>query len=157
MSQAFRELIQLNQNLKALKFDLALLRARRVLKNKYSPDQLRVPSGSPGGGQWTTGDDGSSDGGSSSPLGAVTSAVMTILGTAESFLQSILVAGGFTKEQLNMPVQDFVSSYCVGSIQREMPGQFLSSTIDMVKQLAKEGDAAAMKCLKLLKQDRFRK
>ena len=116
MTQSFKELIHIDQNLKALRFDVALLRARMALKKKYSPDQPRVPSGSPDGGQWTGGGGGSGDGGDSSPLGAVTSAVVTILGTAESFFQSILVAGGFTKDQLNMPVQDFVSQFCRGSI-----------------------------------------
>lgn len=157
MSQSFEELLHIDHNLKALRFDLTLLRARLALKKKYSVDQPRVPSGSPDGGQWTSGSGGGGDSGVSSPLGAVTSAVTTSLGTAEPFFQSVPVAGGFTKDQLTMPVQDFVSNYCIGSINRELPSQFLSSTIDTVKKLAGAGDAAAVKCLKILNQDLFRK
>jgi hypothetical protein len=49
-----RELLQVRRDLTALKFELAL---RRIF-HKYSPDQPRVPAGSPEGGQWTSGGGG---------------------------------------------------------------------------------------------------
>lgn len=46
-----RALLQLRWEVKKLKLEFALRRLRR----KYSPDQPRVPAGSPEGGQWTRG------------------------------------------------------------------------------------------------------
>ncbi len=65
--------------------------------------------------------------------------------------------GGFSREVLNWTVRQFVSRYCLGEINREMPGQFENMTISDLVDLAKGGDAAARKCQKLLKEDRFRK
>jgi hypothetical protein len=56
-----------------------------------------------------------------------------------------------------MTVQDFVSNFCVGSINSERPGQLLSSMVREVLEQAKSGDAVAKKCKKLLNEDRFRK
>src|SRR4051794_35318406 len=46
-----RELLQLRWEVKKLKLDHELW----LLEEKYSPDQPRVPAGSPQGGQWTSG------------------------------------------------------------------------------------------------------
>jgi hypothetical protein len=54
-------------------------------------------------------------------------------------------------------VQTFVSTYCLGSINRQLPGQFLGVTIADVMAEAQRGNSAARTCLKLLMQDRFRK
>jgi hypothetical protein len=67
------------------------------------------------------------------------------------------VAGGFEPGQENMTVQEFVSAYCLGSINRELPGQFYGMTILDVQLIAQTGDAAARRCIKLLNQGRFRK
>ena len=71
--------------------------------------------------------------------------------------RSFEIAGGFTPEQLDMSVQDFVSNFCKGSINSELPSQFFSATVKEVLEQAKSGSVAANKCKKLLGQDRFRK
>ena len=53
--------------------------------------------------------------------------------------------------------RQFISRYCRASINREMPGEFENVTIADIYEIAKGGDARARACLKLLKQDRFRK
>jgi hypothetical protein len=69
----------------------------------------------------------------------------------------VIPAGEFTKEQLNLTVQDFVAQNCKGFVNRELPGQFYGSAIAEVMGAARSGDAAAVKCLKILREDRFRK
>jgi len=69
----------------------------------------------------------------------------------------VIQAGGITKDQLNLTVQTFVSTFCVGSINRQLPGQFMGVTIAEVMTQAQQGNSAARMCLKLLMQDRFRK
>ena len=112
-------------------FALALLRAE-LEQWRYNPDQPRVPAGQTGGGQWSgresTGAGGDYD-----------------------------LAGGFSRDDEAMSVADFAPRNCAGSTRRELPGQFLDMTITDVMQMAKQGDAAARKCLKLLGRDRFRK
>jgi len=105
MSQTHDEMACLRRNLNAMRLDLALVRARMVLKTKYSADQPRVPSGNPDGGQWTSGD-GGGDGSRSSSSRTGTD-TPTRAGTRNQTGQSILLAGGFTKEQLNLSVQEF--------------------------------------------------
>lgn len=67
------------------------------------------------------------------------------------------VAGGFSASDLTSTVGAFVSQNCLGSVSGEIPGQLQGMTIQSVIDLAKNGDRAARKCIKLLKQDRFRK
>jgi len=57
----------------------------------------------------------------------------------------------------NWTVRQFVSKYCRGSINSELPGQFEGVTIGDMLAMAKGGDAAARTCAKLLKEPRFRK
>jgi hypothetical protein len=109
-------------------------------ERRYSPNQPRAPAGSADGGQWTSGGGGNNQD------------KVPRLGS-----EWITIAGGFTPEQLDMTVQDFVSGYCAGSIASEIPGQLLSSLVREVLDQAKAGDAAARKCKKLLNEDRFRK
>jgi hypothetical protein len=157
MNTPIRSFVEFQNEVRSLR--LLLLRRKfdrfahqlRLLR-KYNADQPRIPAGQTGGGQWTDGA-GAGDG---SPLGAITDAVSTILGTVESAL-SFVLAGGFTKDQMNMTVQDFTSQFCQGSVNRELPSQFSSNTIEEIQNLAKQGSDAAAKCIKLLKQDRFRK
>ena len=56
--QRQRALAQLRYDLAGLELDLAVLELRRALGRKYDPNQPRVPSGQPGGGQWTDGSSG---------------------------------------------------------------------------------------------------
>lgn len=67
------------------------------------------------------------------------------------------MAGGFSESDLTSTVRAFVSQNCLGSINRELPGQFEGMTIQSVIDHAKNGDKAAGKCIKLLNQDRIRK
>jgi hypothetical protein len=66
-------------------------------------------------------------------------------------------SGGIAKEFLKWTVRQFVSRKCKGYINREVPGQFEDMAISDLLDLAKGGDAAAKKCEKLLKEQRFRK
>lgn len=70
------------------------LEALRRLSLKFSPNQPRIPAGSPGAGQWTSGD------------------------------AAIDLVGGFSPEQMDMTVQSFISAYCLGNINSVLPGQF---------------------------------
>lgn len=64
-SSAFeRDLLDLRRHLLGLQVELAWLKLSRALL-KYDPNQPRVPSGEPGGGQWTDAD------GSRSPQGII--------------------------------------------------------------------------------------
>lgn len=64
------------------------------------------------------------------------------------------VAGGFEGVDKSQSVSDFVSANCIGSVRREIPGEFLDLSLE---ELFKKKGAAADKCYKLLNQDRFRK
>src|SRR4051812_46078019 len=48
-----RALAALNEEVKELNADMARCRRRVAEEAKYSPSQLRIPSGNPRGGQWT--------------------------------------------------------------------------------------------------------
>jgi hypothetical protein len=100
-----------------------------------------VPVGNADGGQWTNGDSRTRAPADADPDADV----------------HITLAGGFTKDQLNLTVDDFVAQNCTGSVRRELPGQFYGSTVGEVMATARSGDAAARKCLKILREDRFRK
>ena len=116
------------------------------LERRYAPDQPRVPAGNPDGGQWTSGGGGGSSSSSN-----------TEPASSRSGGGWRTLAGGFTPGQLDMTVQDFVSNFCKGLIQREVPSELLSATVREVLEQAKSGGVAANKCKKLLDQDRFRK
>jgi hypothetical protein len=77
--------------------------------------------------------------------------------TPEDGKSRVELAGGFTEDQLGMTVENFVSRYCTGIINRRLPGQFLGLTIADVIAAAQSGNSSARSCLKLLNQDRFRK
>lgn len=115
-----------------VRYDYAI---RAALSAKYRPDQPRVPAGSPEGGQWT------SDAGAQS----------TDISSASR------PKGGFRAELMKLTVRQFVSRYCRGQINRELPAEFNDVTLSDLMELAKGGDAAAKKCYKILNQGRFRK
>ncbi len=68
-----------------------------------------------------------------------------------------LLAGGIDTADKELSVQKYVSSKCKAGIYEVLPGEFLGMSIFEVEELAKTGSAKARTCLKLLKQDRFRK
>ena len=105
---------------------------------RFNPGQPRVPSGQPGGGQWTNGDGGDGGQGQGPHLVA-------------------RKPGGIAKELWKLTVRQFVSQYCKGTINEVLPGEFESMTIQEIMDLAKGGDARAKTCKKLLNQGRFRK
>ena len=102
-----------------------------------------MPAGSPDGGQWTSG-----------------GRAPSLLDPLTSFLEqlpTLLLAGGFNKEDMGRSVQDYVADNCKGSIYQVLPGQFLDMTLADVLKLATSGDAAARRCKKLLSSGRFKK
>lgn len=119
----------------AARFSRALARAERELR-AYNSDQPRLPAGQPGGGQWTS--EGEQPG--ENPVAG-----------------SFQVAGGFDADQRRLTVDSFVSKYCRGAVRAEIPGQFWDSTVSEIIGLAAGGDRAARSCVKILKQNRFRK
>ncbi len=76
---------------------------------------------------------------------------------ATSSRSLIEIAGGFSSSDRGMSVRDFIAANCKARIQRELPGQFLDSTIQEVMDLARRGDASARTCLKLLGRGKYRK
>ena len=148
MERREREFARLRHEHAGLQLDLATLKLQHALRRKYRSEQPRVPAGNSDGGQWT--DEGGQ------------SRIAPRLPASEDVRQErdrvrTIIAGGFEPDQLNLTVQDFSSRYCRGSIQREIPGQLKELTISDLMAAAQSGDIAARKCLKILKQDRFRK
>jgi hypothetical protein len=99
---------------------------------KYNADQPRAPAGQPDGGRWVGGRTNSSE-------------------------ADVLLAGGIDNADKGLSVQKYVSSNCKAVIYEVLPGEFLGMTIFEVEAMANAGSAKARTCLKLLKQDRFRK
>jgi len=52
---------------------------------------------------------------------------------------------------------DVISAECKGSVLRELPGQYLNSTLNDIRSDARGGIEDARKALKLLNDARFRK
>jgi len=117
------------------------------LELKYSDTQPRWPAGDPRGGQWRP----KEGGGGEAPEFSEDS-----LGEAPDGTP-IDVVGGIPEDKLNWTTQQFMSAYCRADIRRVMPGEFLNMKIEDVIARAKQGEAAANRCWKLLRQDRFRK
>jgi hypothetical protein len=65
--------------------------------------------------------------------------------------------GGIAKKFWGWTARQFISAKCQGWINREFPSQFEHVTIGDIMEIAKGGDKAAQRCLKLLKEGRFRK
>lgn len=122
---------------------------RRVLvlrrEMKYSPDQPRDWHG-----RWTDG------GGGEAASGEGTTESGESFGEAPDGTKVESIAG-IPDNEKNSTVQSFMSRYCDAGIRAVMPGQFLNEPIQRVMELAKAGDPAARRCLKLLGQERFRK
>ena len=146
-----REVLRLRHELAKIRLDYEL----RRFQQKYSPDQPRVPAGNPDGGQWTDGGGGGA--GRDHGVAAQTLSEVNDSTKPGDDAARIQLAGGLTDDQLNLTVQTFVSTYCLGSINRQLPGQFMGVTIADVMAEAQRGNAAARMCLKLLMQDRWRK
>ena len=133
----------MRRELIACRLDLALIKLKRALARKYRLDQPRVPAGSGReSGRWAGGE---------SP------APVAPHHATPDGEPRVVLAGGFTSEDMNLTVDQFASHHCQGRIQREIPGQYRGSTISELLAAADAGDAAAKRCKKLLGQDRFRK
>ena len=134
-----------------------------ALELRYRPDQPRAPAGQSDGGRWVAGGGSGSGVGGNFGVAWLNDAsprrtTMIANGHAPRFiLGGTRLAGGFAPEDLGMSVQDFISANCKGYITREIPEQLLSATIKEMLEEAKSGNVAAVKCRKLLIQDRFRK
>lgn len=115
----------------------------KSIRRKYRPDQERDEQG-----RWIdeVGAENSDNSGDQTTAGDASFTPVAARGR-----------GGFAKEVLEWSVRQFVSSYCKGKVNAELPGQFEDITIAELIDLAKGGDAAAKKCQKLLKEPRFRK
>jgi hypothetical protein len=138
-----RELAQMRSELVGFQLDLAIIKLKRALARKYRADQPRLPAGSGReSGRWAGGE-------SPAPVAPHDA---TPHGEAR-----VVLAGGFTSEDMNLTVDQFASRHCEGRIQRQIPGQYRGSTISELLAAADAGDAAAKRCKKLLGQDRFRK
>lgn len=132
-----------------------------------------MPAGNPDGGQWTSGGNGGGAVGSASgdgDRGGITDTRILSDATpdntwisgaryaqAESHVLLVAGRGGFAKKLLKLSVREFVSRFCQGSINRELPKEFENLSIADVLDIAKGGDARARKCYKLLNEPRFRK
>jgi hypothetical protein len=95
------------------------------------------------------------DTGSMSDAGILPVQPAGTIGTVSS--QNIQLAGGFDESDLSKSVDQFVSTKCLGKIRREIPSEMLDVSVADMLASAGQGDAAAVKCKKLLSQDRFRK
>jgi hypothetical protein len=139
---------------RAGRLHLALIRLELLLlKAGYNPNQPRVPAGRRDGGQWTSGDgnDTTSDAGEAYDAGESGEADPHVV------LAAARKPGGLPKKVYDWTVRQFVSEYCKGSINKELPGQFEDVIIGDLIDMAKGGDAATRKCKKILEQPRFRK
>ena len=140
------------EDLLLLKACLAAMRVR--LELKYSDTQPRWPAGDPRGGQWRPKEGG--DGENAADEQGSLSDGSDLFGEAPDGTPIELV-GGIPEDKLNWTTQQFMSAYCRADIRRVMPGEFLNMKIEDVIARAKQGEAAANRCWKLLRQDRFRK
>ena len=129
-----------------------------ALELRYSPDQPRAPAGASDGGRWVSAGGGGNSGvawlNDTMPLRAT---VIANGHVSSSIAGRTRLAGGFAPEDMGMSVQNFISANCKGYITREIPEQLLSATIKEMPEEATSGNASAVKCKKLLIQDRFRK
>ena len=137
-----RELARMRYELAGLELDHAVLKLWRALKLRYSPDQPRVPAGQPGGGQWT-------DGGGQ---GRISLRLPASEAGPQARDQGQINLAVIKPEDHGLTVDQFVSRYCRGSINRELPGQFRGMTVGEMLAAKQGGDPAADKCYKLLNQ-----
>jgi hypothetical protein len=159
------ELADLREMLALLKCGVTLLRLRQDLKYhemKYSDDQPRWPMGDPRGGQWRPLEGGEGEDSEAGGDGEDGGGFFAIDNDSLSFGEApdgtpIEPVAGIPDDKLNWTTQQFMSAYCKGRIREVMPGQFLNMQIGDVIALANQGNAAANRCLKLLKQGEYRK
>jgi hypothetical protein len=113
-----------------------LLQREALEERRYNASQPRAPAGQPNGEQWVGEGGGEGDGNS-----------------------DLRLAGGFADEDMSKTVQQFMSEKCKAGIRGRMPGEFLDNnlTIGDIMALKRSGNSAAITCIKLLREDRFRK
>ena len=123
---------------------------------KYDPNQPRVPAGNTEGGQWTDagGTDAGGGGGRDKPANRPLLASTPPAGVSSDAPLPIGQVG-FSEAERKMTAQDFISRNCKGYILREFPSEFLGLTLGEIEGMA--SSTKVNKCLKLLREDRFRK
>jgi len=82
-------------------------------------------------------------------------------------IQGLIASGALSPSQtvraqaaltrLNSTAQQIISQECKGSINSVFPGQFFNTTLAQLHKLARGGDAAARRALKLLSRAEYRK
>jgi hypothetical protein len=145
-----REVLELRREFATLKLEYEL----RCFQQKYSPDQPRDERG-----RWTSEENGEGtpeDGSAGEDELEAGSENAGSAAEAADF-SAARRGGGIPNTLWNLTVRQFVSRYCAGQINRELPGQFSDTTISDLLELRSGGDAAARKCYKLLNEPRFRK
>jgi hypothetical protein len=104
----------------------------------YNPNQPRLPAGQTGGGRWT------SDFSTAEPA-------------PNRFADLLRIAHHFNKEELSMSVEEFIALKCQARIYRVLPREFLELTISETLSMAKNGNAKAKSCIKLLDRPEYHK
>jgi hypothetical protein len=110
--------------------------ALRGRKAGFNPTQPRDDHG-----RWTNG--GDSNSGQAANADDDESRVIEV--SAKKNVPSIV------KEFGKWTARQYVSKYCQGSVNRELPGEFQDMTIADIWNIAKGGDARARTCLKLMR------
>jgi hypothetical protein len=148
-SEEDAQLLDLRNELEAIRLHL---KARR--EEKFSPDQPRDWHGrwTSGGGEGTPGDEGSQY--------TLLDASGLVLGKpfgATPDGTPVEDVGGFDDTDRSKSVQQFISEKCLASVGRRVDGAMLYLSIEEMLGLAALGDPMAVRCKKILGQDRFRK
>jgi hypothetical protein len=135
-----------------------------VAATKYSPDQPRVPAGSPDGGEWTR-CDGTAEGQSARVSGVQMADASATRGS--EILSDATPPNAAPKHSASEPIRlaqdmsqscaDYIAANCKASILRVFPGQYLTQSLLDVVNAAKQGDPAARRAKKLLFDNRFAK
>ena len=81
-----------------------------------------------------------------------------ILGDAGDVLSDrTKVLGRNALQRLRSKAGDFIARNCKGSVNKEFPSQLRDNTVEEIQNLARSGDSAAKKAIKLLTDTRFAK
>jgi hypothetical protein len=141
----------LNHELMQLKSALREVRLSLSFKAGFNPNQPRDDQG-----RWTVGGDTADEPGpDSDPTDiAAESSIANAYAPDGTRIEPI---GGFEPNDTSKSVQKFVSEKCQASVGRRIDKPMLDLTIGDMLRLAAQGDPMAVRCRKILMQDRFRK
>lgn len=143
--------LALKMHIAGLEIERAFARLDLELR-RYHPDQPRVPAGNPDGGQWTDAQGGL--GGADRRARAQNRSHHF---EGEPIDAPLILAGALDKVPKDMIVQEYLLQNCQAGIYSVFPGEFLDKKIVDVLDGAKNGNAAARTCIKLLSRGRFKK